>query len=55
MNLHNPVAMRTYDLSGMRPGSDAIVEDTHNPDCGNATSSDYLDHSFDNSDSTGTT
>ena len=23
MNLHNPGAMRTYDLSGMGPGSDA--------------------------------
>jgi hypothetical protein len=54
MNLHNPVAMRTYDLSGMGPGSDAIFEDAHNPDCGDA-SSDYVDHSFDNSDSTGTT
>ncbi|KAI2492141.1 Plant transposon protein [Fragilaria crotonensis] len=26
-NLNNPVAMRSYDLSGMGPGSDAILTD----------------------------
>jgi hypothetical protein len=39
MNLHNPVAMRTYDLSGMGPGSDAtgdFDENENNSDnCGN--------------------
>ncbi len=53
VNHYNPVAMRTYYLSGMGPGSDAIIEDAQSRLW--RTSSDYLDHSFDNSDSTGTT
>jgi hypothetical protein len=31
MNLHNPVAMRSYDLSGMGPGADTVLAaDTNN-------------------------
>ena len=49
LNLHNPVAMRAYDLSGMGPGSDTFYVDncdnndshafSHNNDTSNCTAS----------------
>lgn len=42
MNLHNPVEMRAYDLSGMGPGDDACLEVAHNPDNGEDDIADRL-------------